>query len=669
VRTVDPSLDPALAALAAVHGVATDYRDQLQRRIEVGAESVVAILGVLGVDASSPAAIRAGLAEERQRPATPPVVVLRSSQLSVVPAPGPARLHLEDGDPRDLSCANGRVTIPAGLPLGWHRLEHAGGELPVVVAPDRLTLPPGRQWGWAVQLYAARSRASWGIGDLADLRELGEWSAARGAGLVLVNPLHAAAPGVPLEPSPYYPSSRRWANPLYLRIEDTGAYAAAPADVRTAVDALRPATAGDRIDRDTAWTAKQAALTLLWPYADQPDLGRIEADLLDFATWCALAEVHGNDWRTWPAALHRPHGAGVVAARRDLADRVVFHAWQQFLLDAQLGDVHRTLTRAGMPIGVVHDLAVGTDPAGADGWALQDALAHGARIGAPPDTFNQQGQDWGMPPWHPRSLAELAYAPVSGMLRSLLRHAGGVRVDHVLGLFRAWWVPAGGSARDGTYVSYDSDALLGVITLEAARAGAVVIGEDLGTVPPGVRRTLRDRGVLGTSVLWFEREQPVDGKPGRLVPPDGWREEAAASVTTHDLPTALGWLRGEHVKVRESLGLLDDPAAELVSWQRERTELVALLVDHGLAEAGADDETLVLALHAFLGATRCQVLLAAPADAVGDLRQPNLPGTTDEYPNWRLPIADSDGNPMLLDDLLADPRTSRLAAVLDRAVQ
>jgi 4-alpha-glucanotransferase len=241
----------------------------------------------------------------------------------------------------------------------------------------------------------------------------------------------------------------------------------------------------------------------------------------------------------------------------------------------------------------------------------------------------------------------------------------------VLGLFRAWWVPADGTARDGTYVSYDADALLGVITLEAARAGAVVIGEDLGTVPPGVRRTLRDRGVLGTSVLWFERERPRGGNPGRLVPPAKWRAEAAASVTTHDLPTALGWLRGEHVKVRADLGLLDDPDAELASWQRERDELVEVLIEHGLVETDAahDEDALVLGLHAFLGATRCRVIVAAPGDAVGDLRQPNLPGTTDEYPSWRLPITDSAGNVQLLDDLLADPRTGRLAAVLDAAVR
>jgi 4-alpha-glucanotransferase len=672
VRTVEPSLDPALAELAAAHGVATEYRDHLRRRIRVRPESVVAALGALGVDATTPRAIDDALAAERQRPAAPPVVVLRASQSRTVPVGGTARLIGEDGDVLDLDRnAGGTVTIPAGLPLGWHRLETARGELPVVVVPDRLPVPRGRHWGWAVQLYAAASRESWGLGDLADLRRLGEWSAERGSGLVLVNPLHAVAPGTPVQPSPYYPASRRWANPLYLRIEDTSAYGAAPAEVRAKVDALRPVNVGERLDRDTAWIAKQAALAELWSYAEQPQLDRLDPDLRDFATWCALTEVHGGDWRTWPSALQRPHSAAVASAAHDLVERVIFHAWQQILLDHQLGDVQRALTRKGMAIGVVHDLAVGTDPAGADGWALQDALAHAARIGAPPDSFNQQGQDWGMPPWHPRRLAELGYAPVRDMLRSLLRHAGGVRIDHVLGLFRAWWVPADGTARDGTYVSYDADALLGVITLEAARAGAVVIGEDLGTVPPGVRRTLRDRGVLGTSVLWFERERPRGGNPGRLVPPAKWRAEAAASVTTHDLPTALGWLRGEHVKVRADLGLLDDPDAELASWQRERDELVEVLIEHGLVETDAahDEDALVLGLHAFLGATRCRVIVAAPGDAVGDLRQPNLPGTTDEYPSWRLPITDSAGNVQLLDDLLADPRTGRLAAVLDAAVR
>lgn len=662
MTTGPDAVDPALAELAAAHGVATEYRDQLNRRVGIRAESVVAVLGALGVDPSSP---------PPTPDAMPPIVVLRSSQQQTLSkVRGRARLLLEAGDSRELDGSSGDgVTIPAGLPLGWHRLDTPHGEIPVVVAPDRLAPPSKRQWGWAIQLYAVASARSWGLGDLADLRQIGQWSAAHGAGLVLVNPLHAVAPGLPVQPSPYYPSSRRWTNPLYLRIEDTAAYAAAPAGVRAAVDAMRPVAVGERLDRDAAWAAKQAALTLLWPYAVRPDTDRIDTDLRDFATWCAIAEGLGRDWRAWPDDFRRPGSAAVANARRDLADRVDFHAWQQLLLDQQLGDVQRALTADGMAVGVVHDLAVGIDPSGADGWALQDALAHGARIGAPPDSFNQQGQDWGMPPWHPRRLADLGYAPVRDMVRSLLRHSGGIRIDHVLGLFRSWWIPAGGAPRDGTYVSYDADALLGIITLEAARAGAMVIGEDLGTLPPGVRRSLRDRGILGTSVLWFERERPAAGKPGRLVPPAKWREDAAASVTTHDLPTALGWLRGEHVRVRAGLGLLDDPDAEWESWRRERDELVALLVELDLVGADADEGTLALALHEFLGLTRCRVVLAAPADAVGDVRQPNLPGTTDEYPNWRLPVADATGHVMLLDDLLADPRVARLAAVLAAAVR
>ena len=347
-----------------------------------------------------------------------------------------------------------------------------------------------------------------------------------------------------------------------------------------------------------------------------------------------------------------------------------FHAWLQTLCDTQLAEGQAAARNAGMAVGVVHDLAVGADPGGADAWALQDALALGARIGAPPDTFNQQGQDWGMPPWHPRRLAELGYAPLRDMLRSLLRHAGGVRIDHVLGMFRLWWIPEGATARDGAFVSYDADALLGVIALEVERAGAIVVGEDLGTVPDQVRVELDDRRVLGSSVLWFEREQAEPGETGALAVPGRWREAATASVTTHDLPTALGWLRGEHVRVRAELGLLDDPAAEERSWRAAREELLRHLVDAGVLAGldGTEDEQ-VQAVHDFLALTPSRYVLVAPGDAVGDLRQPNLPGTVDEYPNWRLPVADTDGHPLLLDELLADPRVERLAARLAAAVR
>ncbi|HET6816752.1 MAG TPA: 4-alpha-glucanotransferase, partial [Mycobacteriales bacterium] len=501
------------------------------------------------------------------------------------------------------------------------------------------------------------------------------WTGQHAGGVVLVNPLHAVAPGVPVQPSPYFPASRRWTNPLYLRIERTAAYANAPDDLRRRVDALRVASEGDRIDRDLAWTAKLAALELLWseravPAETVAELDAIEPGLRDFATWCALAELHGADWRHWPESLRQPHSPAVDAARREMSERVRFHAWLQMLCDEQLAAGQQAARDAGMDVGVVHDLAVGTDPGGADAWALQDALALGARVGAPPDTFNQQGQDWGLPPWHPRRLAELGYAPLRDMVRSLLRHAGGVRIDHILGMFRLWWIPEGATARDGTYVSYDADALLGVIALEAERAGAIVVGEDLGTVPPRVRTVLSERGVLGSSVLWFERDEAEAGDTGALSAPGEWREGAMASVTTHDLPTALGWLRGEHVRVRAELGLLDDPAAEERSWRAERQELLEHLVSAGVLRAvDAPEDDQVRALHALLAATPSRYVLAAPGDAVGDLNQPNLPGTVDEYPNWRLPVMDSDGRPLLLDDLLADPRVLRLADELADGVR
>jgi 4-alpha-glucanotransferase len=664
------TLDPDLARLATLHGVATAYEDQLKRPVQVAPDAVVAVLGALGVDATSPEGVAASLRAAEGAPGIPDVVVLRRSRGARVILGGPGLLRLEDGTRRPVAADGGRITVPPGLPLGWHCLETDHGDLPVVVTPDRLTPRGDPGWGWMVQLYAMRSRGSWGIGDVADLRVLTDWTARHGGDLVLVNPMHAVPPNLPMQPSPYYPGSRRWTNPLYLRVEDTSWYAAADTDVRTRVDAMRPAYAEERIDRDEAWRAKLAALELLWESGARRSASPPQDDgLLTFATWCALCEVHGGDWRSWPEPLRRPDAPAVAAARGDLADRVSFFAGLQVLADEQLAATQRAASDAGMSVGVVHDLAVGADPGGADAWILQDALALGVRVGAPPDAFNQQGQDWGMPPWHPRRLAALRYEPLRDMLRSLLRHAGGVRIDHILGMFRLWWIPGDASARDGTYVSYDADALLGVIALEAERAGAVVIGEDLGTVPDQVRTTLDERGVLGSSVLWFERTEVEPGETGPLAPQAQWREAAVASATTHDLPTVLGWLRGEHIRVRAEAGVLDDPDADELAWRRERAELLAHLVEAGALEsADADEEDLVRAVHRYLVGTPSRYVLAAPGDAVGDLRQPNLPGTVDEYPNWRLPVADESGRPMLLEDLLADPRVERLAADLRRGV-
>jgi len=314
-----------------------------------------------------------------------------------------------------------------------------------------------------------------------------------------------------------------------------------------------------------------------------------------------------------------------------------------------------------MAIGIVHDLAVGVDPAGADAWLLPGDLAAGATVGAPPDSFNQRGQDWGFPPFRPDRLARTSYAPFRQVVRAALEHGGGMRVDHVMGLFRLWWVPAGRGAAGGTYVAYDADAMLAVLVLEATRAGALVVGEDLGTVDPAIRVALDKAGVLGSAVLWFSREEDEISP----LPPARYRERAVASVSTHDLPTAYGLLADEQVRVRASLGQLDRPLQdEQRRVQEEKDRLLAMMRAEGLARAGASEDELVLDMYRLLARTPCRVVLAAPADAVGDLRQPNLPGTQDEYPNWRLPLADRTGTEVSLEAFLAAPGTAALARLL-----
>lgn len=700
-------VEPDLARLAELHGVATEYEDQQHRTVLVGRDSVVATLAALDVDASTPAAVTAALAEARlaaYRRLLPPTVVVRQGvgaavELHPVDDADPTvRLVLEDGSraggltwrpvyvvPVEVDgrrVGSRTLVLPPGLPLGYHRLDASAGEqvarATVIVAPDRLVLPQQltRAWGWTLQLYAVRSQKSWGIGDFADLADIAGWSAGEGAGFVLCNPLHAVSPVPPLQPSPYYPASRRFANAVYLRVEATEEYAAAPADVRHRIDALaeqqQAHNRDDRIDRDGAWAAKLEALRLLWDRAPRAaealaEFRRREGEGLEaFATWCALAEENGSDWQQWPDELRHPGGPAVAAARRRLRDRVDFHAWLQLLCEQQLTEAEDAAERGGMPVGVVHDLPVGVDPGGADAWALQDVLAVTTTVGAPPDAFNQQGQGWGLPPWRPDRLAEAGYRPYRDLLRAVLRHAGGLRIDHILGLFRLWWVPAGLRPAQGTYVRYDADALLGVLTLEAHRTSALVIGEDLGTVERRVQRELADRGILGSAVLWFERSvDPETGEEDGRRPLDEWRELALASITTHDLPTAAGFLAGEHVRVRDELHQLTRPVEEeRASAAEELAELRDLLRAERLIGADPAGDELLLAMHEALTRTPCRLVAVAPGDAAGDLRQPNLPGTVDEYPNWRLPVADAAGVPLTLEDLRRHPGVRRVIALM-----
>ncbi len=695
----------ALTDLAHAYRVSTSFTDWKGHAQTSSAETLAAVLTALGVDTADPVAALHTAWEAPWRRTLPACVVATAGVERLVwmhvtdGAPAALSVELEAGGgvqvaqvdhwvaPRQIDGVRiGEATfrIPADLPSGYHRLVARSGETraeaPLIVTPAWVGLPKrmgnARGWGVAAQLYSVRSAGSWGVGDLTDLTDLAVWSGAElGADYVLVNPLHAAEPKPPLEPSPYLPSSRRFFNPLYLRVEAVPEFAQLPSRARARITVLarrvHERASADRIDRDTAWSAKREALRLL--FAVPRSAGR-ELDfaafrrreggaLVDFATWSVLAEAHGNDARTWPAALRDPSSAETVEFAANRGDDVDFVCWLQWLLDEQLAHAQQKALGAGMGIGTMHDLAVGVHPGGADAWRLGDAYAQGVSVGAPPDPFNQLGQNWLQPPWRPDALEASAYAPFRDVIRTVLRHAGGLRVDHIIGLFRLWWVPQGQEASEGAYVSYDHEALIGVLALEAVRADAVVVGEDLGVVDPAARSYFASRGILGTSILWFE----ADGDA--VLPAERWRRWCLASVTTHDLPPIAGYLEGAHVRLRGELGLLTRPLEEeLAADREEQRRWLDELRYRGLLPAFADptddEEATVIALHRYLTQTPAKLVGAALVDLVGDKRTQNQPGTIDEYPNWRVPLSGPDGEPLSLEAVFTSARAARLAAVL-----
>jgi 4-alpha-glucanotransferase len=526
-------------------------------------------------------------------------------------------------------------------------------------------LPQQRTWGFTIQLYSVRSRQSWGHGDLHDLAELAAWSAAElGAGFVLVNPLHAAEPVPPISPSPYLPMTRVFTSPLYLRVEDIPEYEqlgqADQAKIGELAQPLRARNStADLIDRDAVWRAKRAALEIVSRVDLSPqrqaqfDAYRAErgAELEYWSAWCALAQAHGPDWRSWPADCGSvTAGMAAVAAEPRLRRAAHFHTWLQWQCAEQLAAAQRAATQAGMRHGIIHDLAVGVHPGGADAWAHPELLVAGVSVGAPPDGFNQLGQDWGQPPWHPQRLAAAGYRPLADLFAASLRHAGGLRVDHVMGLARLWWIPAGRRPDQGAYVSYDHRASVAALAGTAAGAGAIAIGEDLGTVEPWIRSDLARHHILGTMMLWFARE--ADGTPLR---PSHWRRACMATVGTHDVPPVAGFVTGEQVTVRAGLGLLKQPA------DRERAQAAqtlarwqAALRREGLLSSGAaapGPAEFTVALYGFLSLTPCLLTGVSLADAVGDVRTQNIPGTSTEYPNWQVPLCDADGQAVPIEEL------------------
>jgi 4-alpha-glucanotransferase len=591
----------------------------------------------LGVDRDVPAAVvrqlheRIGDPDGRPRP-----LVVRPGDAVRV---DPGDLQLEDGTSlivdRDL---------PRHLPFGYHTLhgDDVGPRL-VIVTPGVCHLRDRwRAWGWAAQLYATRSPRSWGIGDFGDLGQLTRWARSRGAGFVLVNPVGAVAPVTPQQPSPYFPASRRFRNPIYLRVEDVPGADAAAVDIRELAAAGSALNRDRIIDRDRVWQLKRRALEAIW--AAQPPLQEFDRwyatqsdSLQQFATWCVLAEDFGARWRDWPAELRDRRPAALADVRDANRDRLRFNAWLQWLIERQLA-------AAAEPAALVQDLPIGVDPDGFDAWEWQDVLAPDTSVGAPPDEFNRLGQDWGLPPFVPARLAAADYRPFIDTIRASMAAGGGLRIDHVMGLFRLWWIPTGNSPAEGGFVRYPFDDLLAIVALESHRAGAFVVGEDLGTVERVAREALAEHRVLSYRLLWFEEDDPAT-----------WPANSLAAVTTHDLPTVAGLWDGSDLEAQRQLCL--DP-------NEESTRAIR---DHLAQAAGLDGTAPTLdaveAAHALLARAPSVLVAATLDDALAEPERPNIPGGDGRRPNWSLAL------PVDLDGIERHPLTTRIATSLDDAVR
>lgn len=553
-------------------------------------------------------------------------------------ATGPAELQLEDG-----STMTVEASLPADVPLGYHRIHRRRQRAAkLIVAPRVCYLSDSfRTWGWAIQLYAARSRRSWGIGDLADLRWLARWAAGQGAGIALINPLAAPAPTIPQEPSPYFPSSRRFRSPLYLRVEEVDG----ARDVSGFAELARRGRALNRerqIDRDAVFRLKYDALGRLWRRVrehDDAEFARFRTEprgLEQFATYCALSERFGPVWRQWPQRYRHPSSPAVRTLLREpaIADRVLFHQWLQFQVDRQLA-------RASSVMPVMQDLPIGFDASGADAWAFQDVLANGISVGAPPDEFNTKGQDWGLPPFVPDKLRHAGYEPFVQTIRACLRHAGGLRIDHVMGLFRLFWIPNGSEPKDGAYVAGHGPDLLAIVALESQRARAVIVGEDLGTVEEDARAQLVAKRILSYRLLWFEKTAP-----------SRFPVDALAAVTTHDLPTVAGLWSERDLEVQKELGLSPNEKGthEIKSRVRRMTR----------ATPRTPSATVVARVYESLGRAPSRILTATLDDAQAVEERPNLPATTTEWPNWKLAL------PQPIETLAGNRLARRIAKALDR---
>lgn len=659
--------DEALKALARRVGIALEWRDYANKAHRVSIETARRILSALGFACGTATEIADSRRQLEASP-LPRLITARVGTPIALPIaaerlPAAARIIAEDGTvtPAQLETAPHGAKLGSLEKAGYHALELGDDRVTLAVAPSRcFTLADiadsERLWGLTVQTYGLRSAGDCDIGDMGGVAALAREAAKLTADALALSPMHALFAANPNAYSPYSPSSRLFYNPLLAdpralfgneRVQKALARAGAPAEIDKRADC-------SLIDWPKASAIKLRLLRCLFDDFCSTDLADGPSDLGDeFRKFCdaggALLRGHavfealhatrmrvdgpGTHWRMWPASLRSPHSEEVERFARENERDVQFYCFLQWLADRSLAAAQQAAKNAGMRIGLISDLAVGTSNDGSHAWVNQHDVLSDLQIGAPPDLYNMNGQNWGLTTFSPWALRSGGFTPFIATLRAALRHAGGVRIDHAMGLLRLWVIPNGASPREGAYLAYPIDDLLRLTALESHRHKAIIIGEDLGTVPAGFRQLLSQTGIYGMQVLWFERQKT------RFLPPQDWSANAAAMTSTHDLPTVAGWWQGHDIETRERLDPTANSNNEKAIRQNDRKALWRSLIRakaaSGEMPSPSEPYRAVNAALKFVAQTPCRIALIPLEDALGLEEQPNLPGTIDEHPNWR----------------------------------
>ena len=722
-------MDNPIRQLAQLHGIADSYFDWRGQPKQVSIESQSAILAALGIDAANADAAEKAIHEHEARRWTgfvPPIAVFTIHKPMSLPVAVPIELEaravewsvtLESGEPRsglaklaalkkveagevdDRSYCRYELPLP-DLPLGYHTASVAldtglQGTLRIIVTPEQCFEAPAivagrRLWGIAVQLYSLRSEDNWGVGDFRDLRSLIRFVAPAGCGIIGLNPLHALMPANPAHISPYSPSNRQFLNVLYISVEDVPDFIECePASKRVGDPdfqaILKELRATRNVDYVRVAAAKFEILSLLYANFRTRHLAENTPRAIAFRQF---QEIQGEPlrlhaiydaldghlrlqgpqywgWPSWPEEYRDPTSSAVQRFARERAEDVEYFQYLQWVAAEQLGAAQGAARQAGMAIGLYGDVAVGANPAGSETWSNRHLYLQGASVGAPPDALALKGQDWGIPPQDPNELRTQQYQPFIGLVRNMMRYVAALRFDHVMTLYRLWWVPRGLLSKDGTYVHYPLQDLIAILALESQRHHCIVIGEDLGTVPEAMTEAMEHYRAYHYKVLMFE--QVADGT---FKPPSAYIPSSMAVVTTHDLPTLRGWWEEHDVALRSKLDLYPSDELRLQAHEarvRDRVCLLKALVVAGLWRWHEGEPlppysaALSRAVHAFIGLSSANIALVQIEDLIGMLDPVNVPGTDTEHPNWQRKVTAT------LSDIFSRTEAKDILSAMDAA--